>query len=605
VNQQEAKRKRQRAKTNTDQLLDSLSGGAEPDRYGRPLIEGATQLEYELMSFADHLGLQKAGVTKYQNLINIVSILFPDVVISPWTERMLKSLCDYAYVSWCGCAASGKTYTSALYAVVWWLANPLNSCVILCTTTKGMLRRRVWTEIQQLYMAMPGNKIGNMVDSQMTWQSVPGDQRHAIFGIAVADGNTNQAAAMIQGVHAKRVLLIIDEAAGCPQAIFDASANLSVCEDFQMLCIANPVSKSDVHGRFSEPRDGWSSVSIETQEWETVNHQDGKPGICVRFDGERSPNIVANGKVPYPFLVTKQQVDNAHKEHGANSPLLWRYFRGMWAPDGMLKVVFTHNLVSKMKAHQGHLFTGRRKDVIGGCDPAFTEGGDRAVIRFAEIGETQSGIIGIELDTIEYLDIDASSDDPPHYQLASQIIEWCGRKGCRPENFGIDSTGEGGGLLAILHREWSKKVIGVSFNSKASDRPVSGSDKRKCNEVYDRYVTELWFACKTYLESGQLRGIDGDTTEEFSNRTYEEVKAKIKLQTKREMKETFLKSPDIADATAIVVEVARQKGVTPSTASHVEDTNTEWKDWSEQTNAVYEQGSEDEMIDHAYAEMAV
>ena len=156
----------------------------------------------------------------------------------------------------------------------------------------------------------------------------------------------------------------------------------------------------------------------------------------------------------------------------------------------------------------------------------------------------------------------------------------CKARGCKPDNFAIDATGEGGGLADILRKTWSRRINGVEFGGKATERRVSKTDDRKCSEVYDRKVTELWFQAREFLSSGQLKGIDPETQNEFCNREYDDDGKKVKIETKKVMKERFLRSPDIADATVLVVEAARNMGIESSTDGHVDDSDKEWDKWA-------------------------
>jgi|TARA_E500000305_G_scaffold111552_1_gene125277 hypothetical protein len=552
--------------------------------YGFDKIQGLTQLQYEMLSFVAYKGLQKAKCTRFDNFRNIVSILWPKIEWNIWLERQIQSLCDNQFVSWTGCAASGKTFAGALYSTVWWICQPDVSAAVLTSTTKGMLRKRMWSEVQKLYTSMEWNPPGNMVDSKTVWQAVKGDEKNAIFGLAVKDGNTAAAVGHIQGIHTSRVLIVIDEATDTPQAIFDATANLYAgCEQFQMLVIGNPNSHYDPHGKFSEPKDGWNSVTVETEDWETQIQLNGEPGYCVRFDAERSPNIIA-GKTTYKYLMTEHQLEGSRRKYGPESPLFWKFYRGFWAPSGVLKTVFNETLLSKMEAHLGFLFR-REIKVIGACDPAFG-GGDRAVLRFAVVGVIDDGKPGIELELFEELEIDASSEEPVHFQLAAQIQSKCEERGCKPEDFGIDASGEGGGLADILAKQWSPRINRVEFGGAASDLPVSSEDLRPAKEVYDRRVTELWFTAREYLQSGQLRGIDPWTAKEFCSREFEDERRKLKLQTKRDMKAVYGMSPDIADCTVILTEVAKRSGIGVYIADHVREQDTD--EFVDLTNAVYD-----------------
>jgi len=44
------------------------------------------------------------------------------------------------------------------------------------------------------HTSIPGPRIGNFVDSRMMWQATKGDDKHAIMGIAVEEGETTKVA---------------------------------------------------------------------------------------------------------------------------------------------------------------------------------------------------------------------------------------------------------------------------------------------------------------------------------------------------------------------------------------------------------------------------
>ena len=179
--------------------------------------------------------------------------------------------------------------------------------------------------------------------------------------------------------------------------------------------------------------------------------------------------------------------------------------------------------------------------------------------------------VRLELELFEEIEIDASSTEPVHYQLANHIRKRCKERGCKPEDFGVDASGEGGGLADILAKEWSPKIVRVEFGGAPSDRPVSSEDLRPAREVYDRRVTELWFNAREYMQSGQLRGIDPWTAKEFCSREFDDERRKLKIQTKRDMKAVYGMSPDIADCTVILTEVAKQTGINVFVGDHVRE----------------------------------
>ena len=177
--------------------------------YGYTFDHPITPLEAELYAFREGITPEEGGLGKFQHFKNAADIIWPDLIWHPWLERQIESLCENEWVSWTGCAASGKTYGSSLYALVWWLADPQHSSVILTSTTAKMIRKRAWANVQQLWNSASSQFVGNMVDSKTTLQATKGDDKNAIFAVAVLDGATSKAVANIQGIHSERILSLI------------------------------------------------------------------------------------------------------------------------------------------------------------------------------------------------------------------------------------------------------------------------------------------------------------------------------------------------------------------------------------------------------------
>lgn len=544
--------------------------------FGHPV----SSLEVELYAFRLGLGPDEGGLGRYEHFKNAANLIWPEIIWNPWLERQLESLCENDWVSWTGCAASGKTYASSIYALIWWLSDPTHSSVILSSTTAKMIRKRAWANIQQLWRTSNGQFPGNMVDSKTTLQATKGDDKNAIFAIAVLDGSTSKAVANIQGIHSERILAIVDEATDTPEAAFEATANLSKgCKTFQFLAIGNPHSTLDEHGRFSEPVDGWDSVGIETDEWAT------KRGVCLRFDGMRSPNIEA-GKTKWDFLITQEQIDASLKYEGENSPRFWKYTRGMWSPEGVCKTVLSETMCHKYRVNGTHIF-GRKSHIIAGLDPAF--GGDRCVLRFAKYGDLRNGLMGVEFTDIVYIQLNTQSSEPIHFQIAKQVKEACVSRGCEPQHLAVDATGEGGGLCDILHKEWSSQIRRVEFGGKASQLPTTQEDPRPSHEAYANRVTELWFSVREWVIREQVKGLDHETIIEFCQRMFDDEKRKIVVERKVDMKGRTGQSPDLADAAALIVEMARNLGAGRLNIKAEDD--KEWEALSLKYDKIYNEES--------------
>ena len=558
--------------------------------YGAP--EQLNMLEAEMWAFLENRAYDEGALGRYLHFRRVAAYLFPQTDWNPWLEKLIRAACENPWLGLPGCAGSGKTHGISFFATVWWLMMPECSSVILTSTTKEMIRRRAWGNIQKFHREIPGPEVGNMVDSRTCWQALKGDDKHAISALAVKQGSTSEAVARIQGYHTRRQLVIVDEATDTPEAIFEACANLyNSPEQFQFICIGNPASRLDPFGRFCEPFHGWNSVDVDTEEWDTVVQLDGRKGKIIRFDAEKSPNVLA-GETKFKYLVTEAQLEGARKRFGEDSPLFWKFQRGFWAPDGAVKTIFSEPLLMKMNGMGKFEWAGSGTIMVAGLDPAFG-GGDRPILRFAKVGMTVDGKVGIELDKLVELSIKADSGDPVHFQLADQTSQWCRDQGVSPENLAVDATGEGGGLCDILQRQFGE-IIRVEFGGVPSDRTLNEEDRRTCREVYFNRVAELWHRAREFMLSGQLRGVDASTAIEFCNRTFDDLKQKkVKLQTKLEMKSYFGRSPDLADAAVLAIEAAQHHGLDLNSVSMTDPKET-WDSQLADADSLYDMGVPDD-----------
>jgi len=419
-----------------------------------------------------------------------------------------------------------------------------------------------------------GERFGNFVDSKTMWQNKRGDDRHAIHGIAVEEGGVEKVADNIKGIHTRRQMVVIDEATAVSGAIFDACTNLySYPDEFIMFVIGNPRSRLDQMGRFCEPLNGWSSINIDTEEWETKQQLDGQTGIVLRFDAEKSPNIV-EGRLVSKHLPTKEKVEARRNAAGSqNDPGYWSNDRGFWPPDGIQNTVLSQSELMLADAAGTHLFTGRWFMILGALDPAFG-GSDRAILRFGKLGEISGGRWGLQIFPPIRLIIDATNPLPLSYQLLEQtqkkaqaVMMGDSRYTCLPENFALDDSSRSG-LGDIFLREWSSKIVRIDFGGSASEDPINYEDLRPANEVYADKAAEMWFRMKQAVNHGQAKGIDADTAIELTNRLFESNGKTTKLQPKirdlksgmKSYKSMFGHSPDNADAATILLEVARLRG---------------------------------------------
>jgi len=540
-------------------------------KYGYKWPDDWSDISIELECYRNWWGPDEGCLGRYRHFRNALKLCWPDVEWSEWMEWRISQFCDssnwqvddsmrYLNLNNVGCATSGKTHDWSMIALLWWMADPTSSSVALCSIQRQMIRQRGWRVIQELHAALPG-KVGHLIDSKTIIQAVKGDDKHAIFAQAVERGETIRAAQKLAGIHPERYMILIDEAPGTPEAIFEALPNaMKACREFILVTIGNAASRMDPHGQCCEPEGGWESVDQDTTAWRTrgVRKWQVKPGVCLHFHGKRSPNV-KRGKTIYPYLYTYENWKDA--EGKEDTLQFWVMDAGFWAPEGISNTVFDEALVHKMGGMDAGTKWRTTSETLAALDPGF--GGDECVLRFGEWGDVDGGGRLLEVKEKVPIRISAKSKDPVDYQIARQTIVECAKRRVKPECFGLDATGTGRGVAAILSEEWSPLINKVEFGGAPTDKPVSQDNPVNCKDAYDRRVTELWMDGRELLTGGQLKGLDRDTVAQFCSRVYYYKGKKIAIETKEDCKKRIGRSPDDADAVVVMIDVARHRGLAP------------------------------------------
>lgn len=535
-------------------------------RYGIKSYHKQDDLWVELKAYQKDLTPEQGGLGSAAHFRNIAQMLWgpnseEQFVWNPWAERM-NAVCHQhpitgairPHVGLSGCASSGKSQYGGLFALINWLCDPLNTYVFVTSTSLSEAKHRIWKSVVKLYMGAPQLAgIGKLVDSQGKICTLKEDGKHddtaGIFLIAAAVSKEREAVAKLIGKKNKRVILIADELPELSHSVLDAFfSNLIANPINQFVAMGNFKSRYDPFGEFVQPKAGYDSIGIETDEWETER------GYCVRFDGMKSPNIIS-GKDEYKYLYGSKQLAEHKKNFGEGSALFWRMCRSFESPVGLDNIIYSEaDLVSgKASDHPVWIMPPVR---LSAMDPSYTNGGDRTVQLIGEYGQTVDGLWTIHVSKYITIYEDASSNVPRDYQVVRKFRDNCMTEGVSPENAGLDETGAGSVLLSIAHEEWDNKVVGINFSGRASDMPVTMSDPVPAKDKYDRRVSELWYVGKEFLKYGQIKGITNDLARELKARQYDTVKGpeglKISVEPKKEMKVRIGFSPDCFIAGTIV-----------------------------------------------------
>jgi hypothetical protein len=122
------------------------------------------------------------------------------------------------------------------------------------------------------------------------------------------------------------------------------------------------------------------------------------------------------------------------------------------------------------------------------------------------------------------------------------------------------------------------------------------------NEHYYNFVTELWFAVRYAIESGQIRGLSEEVMDEGCKREWDYVPrggAKvIQVEPKEDMKLRTRQSPDMFDQLAILVEGARRRGFQISKLAKETTGDDAYSSWLEEESQKQNEIFQGAMLEH-------
>lgn len=496
-------------------------------------------------------------------------LTWPKTVWNEWMDFMVWAWCNYRLICVIGHTRASKTWFFAFAALLDYMAVPEKTATTLTTTKFDALKSRMWGDMMQAFESVREEvrvqthasfKVTNTTNElkvQINDPNVMGDDKFMIQGVATDSADT--AAGKIRGQHADRRRIIGDEAQDIAAPIYLAFLNAMSAPDFKGVLLSNPVERLSEFGEWCKPKAGWSSVKDTDLFWET----DKPGGICLHFDGLQSPNIKA-GRTIHPFMLTQQYVDDIAASKGRDSLEWWMYVRGFFPPDGVVARVWPSGTIEK--ARMDCVFD-YPPTPVGSLDPAYEQ--DNPVLTLGLLGRLRTGIpccLCKKQIVIKF------KEGPGHplkdRQLADETKKECIEFGVQPENFIMDTSGNGRSVYALLYEGWSQKIQKLEYGGEATNRPIRLNDKKPANEEVKYFVAELWFRASFLAQAGMLCGFknlhphneDDLTSRRYTIKQYGERKL-MAVEPKEDLKKRIGRSPDFGDSTCQLGELMARKGL--------------------------------------------
>lgn len=505
------------------------------------------------------------------------------------TQMVWNGLQSSASLLLLGASSMSKSYSAAVWLFLDWLRDPEYTAVRVLGPSEEHLKANLFTHLVTLHkesaIPLPG-MIGDLfigLDRKA--------QKSSIKGVVVPLGKAGSG--KLQGTKRvprkkphpifgklSRLRIFMDEIENIPPGIWrdvdNLFSNLEGTESFKIIGACNPQNVSGPVGQRSEPVKGWDDFDIEEDEtWKSK-----RGWTVVRLDAAKCENVV-EGRTRFPGLQTKEGYEaTIRSAGGVNAPSYYTFCRGAFPPQGTtfsvipassLQDIFGEfifkdppvKLASIDVALQGtaapKIALGRLGVAIGVRHPPTYEN-----LRGREEIFTKSRW-GLQVDQL------FSLPNSETVMTATNVKQQCQMFGVKPGYVILDRTGNGAGVHDLLKSIWSPEVRGVNYSESATERKIFEEDTQNCKEVYDRVVSELWFALKGWLEFKLIRLAPIVDTEklfpQLTGRLYMPGKV-TRVESKPDYKARGNESPDEADTITLLVHVARLAGmVTPSMKS--------------------------------------
>lgn len=533
--------------------------------------------------------LRKHGKNLSEQFETLRQIIWPELDRHRWSDLCRDEVVNSKISVLMGCASSGKTHTPAWVFLLEYWCYPKDTCVLVSSTTVPSLKKRIWAEMTMLWQRGVERfpKLGgHLLDSAIaiTTDNIedcdPGqrkarDMRRGCFGVACVVGGKNVGLSRYVGIKQKRMRLIADEAQFMADGFLSAFANLNNNEDFKACILGNPFDILDPLGKAAEPKGGWTEQYLEPEKttcWDTRFMN----GRCVNLVGTDSPNFdFPQDKPKYKYLINQKKIDEVLSFFPKDSTEYYSQCKGVMKIGTATRRVLSRQMCEKYGALLEPVFNSNQKTRVYFVDAAY--GGDRCVGGYGEFGPDLDGKIILSLGTPTIIPILVGVNESPEDQIAKFVRGDCEDLGIPPENMGHDATGRGA-LGTALAREWSAFTHPIDAGGKPTQRAVNADISildeetgmmrlKRCDEHYDRLVSEFNLSFQYAVQAGQIRNLSEDVMEEFCARKWDLVRGdkrwvepKDGTPTKPGFKQRMGYSPDKSDWACGILEMARRKG---------------------------------------------
>ena len=405
-------------------------------------------------------------------------------------EEVLNALTSHRRVAVKAGNGLGKGFCAAV-AVLWFMHVHRDSAIALSTApTFRQVRHILWRQIHRLYRPAAETLGGKMLDTR--WEL--DDDRYAM-------GLSADSADQFQGFHSPKMFIVVDEAEGVGDEIFEAIESVMTSADPLLLLIGNPTTMTGAFRRaFHEERTLYDAITISALD---------------------SPNVRAGGIV-FPGLTTSRWVEERREIWGEDNPIYRARVLGEFPEQGDDTLLRLSDIEAAVRSPEsGHL-------------PGDDGNGEVVLsVDVARFGADRSVILRRRGDHVEDIRVLRQMD-------TMQVAGWVAAaiRECDPAQVYVDEIGVGAGVVDRL-RELGHPVRGVNVAQKARQ-----------SRAYSNLRAEGYWTLRERFSSGRISiPADSQLVGELAALRYGyDSEGHVKMESKDDMRKRGLPSPDKADA---------------------------------------------------------
>lgn len=420
-----------------------------------------------------------------------------------WSKQreVATSVVKNRYTAVHSCHGTGKSFDASALAC-WWLdVHPQGEAFVVTTApTWQQVHAILWREMRKLHgkAKLPGRLT---LDARWYMGSrvrVGGTSNEELVAYGRKPSDYDQAA--FQGIHARYVLVIIDEACGVPKLLYDAVDSLVTNDNSRVLAIGNPDDPSSQFEKICKPGSGWNVIHVS---------YDDTPA----FTGEDVPEWLSE------LLISESWVEERKERWGESSPTYVSKVLGEF-PDISDDTLLSPALLLRCQHNE---LKGIEKGTFGADIARF--GADETCVYRCRGGKIRGVYHKHKQDTVDTTNAFAKLMKATFKEVPMHV----------------DADGLGAGVYdALRRRRWP--VIEFRAGRKPFD-PARFVNRKA--EVYWNFKQ----ACEEDKVDLPMTGEDDELMAQLGSiKWFLDSKGRIGIESKDDMKKRGLPSPDRADA---------------------------------------------------------